>query len=165
MCRGTSNVLTIYQTITNTGINSTAFSPTTTLPHAHVKVHWGLTYNWYMGTTWGNSSQTTYSFFSVEVLATIYDATTGTTYLPTNSYLNSVTLSDTNGTSLNHVAAVPVELFFNLSLSSTHSYQYNTSLRIGTTVDTVGPGSSAFVNVLFYDPPLSDRATLNSVIY
>ncbi len=165
MCSGTSNVLTIFQTTTETGLNSTTFAPTTSQPLAHVKVHWGLTYNWYLVTTWGNSSQTTYAYFSVQVLATIYDTTTGTTYYPTNSYLNSVTLSDTNGSSLMHVTAVPVELFFNLSLSSTHSYLYNTSLRLVTTVDTDGPGSAADANVLFYDPSLSDRATLNWVTY
>ncbi|MCI4325431.1 MAG: hypothetical protein L3K00_06090 [Thermoplasmata archaeon] len=165
MCKSTKNVLTIVQTNTDTGLNSTTFSPATTVALAHVKVHWGLTYNWYMGATLGNSSQTTYSSFTVDVLATIYDTTTGTTYLPTNAYSTGVTISDVNGTSLNHITAAPAELFFNLSLSSTHLYQFNTSLEIVTTVDTIGPQSSAFVDVLFYDPVLSDRANLNWVMY
>jgi hypothetical protein len=164
-CASTHNVLSIFQTIIDVGINSTAFSPASSISNAHVKVHWGLTYNWYMVTTLGNASQTTYAFFSVEVLASIYDATTGTTFLPTNSYLNSTTLSDVNASSFQHITKAPAELFFNLSLSSSHSYVYNTSVRVVTTVDTVGPGSSAFSEVLFYDPTLHDAATLNWVTY
>ncbi|MCI4321841.1 MAG: hypothetical protein L3K05_05995 [Thermoplasmata archaeon] len=164
-CTGSSNVLTIFQTTSDTGINSSAFSPTTSVPLAHAKVRWALTYDWELHTTWGNSSQTTYAFFSVEVLASIYDATTGATYLPTNSYLNSVTQSDLNSSSFLHVSSVPVTLFFNLSLSSTDLCQYNTSLRIITTVDTIGPGSDAFSIVLFYYPRVADRAALDWVTY
>jgi hypothetical protein len=165
MCTGGSNVHTIFRTTSDTGINSTSFSPPASVPLAHAKVRWTLAYDWELHTTWGNSSQTTYASFSVELLASIYDATTGTTYLPTNSYQNSVTQSDVNNSSFVHVAAFPVTLFFNLSLSSTDSYQYNTSLRIITTVDTVGPGSDAYSFVLFYYPKVYDRAILDWVTY
>ncbi|MCI4332786.1 MAG: hypothetical protein L3K01_03505 [Thermoplasmata archaeon] len=165
MCKGTANVLSIFQTTTNTGMNSSAFTPVGGVELSHEKIRWGLTYNWYMGTTWGNSSQTTYASFSVEVLGTIYDTTNGTAYPSTNSYSTGVTLSDTNATSLNHITTAPAYLYFNVSMSATHSYVFNTSLRVVTTVDTDGPGSAAFSEVLFYDPTLSDRATLNWLIY
>jgi hypothetical protein len=160
-CGGSSNVLTILQEVTNTGMNSSPFSPVSGVELTHEKIRWSLSYNWDMTTILGNSSQTTYASFTVDVLGAIYDATTGTTYLPTNTYSNSVTLSDTNGSSYNHVSMAPAILYFNVSLLTTRSYQFNTSLRITTTVDTDGPGSTAFSDVLFYGPTLGDRATLN----
>ena len=164
-CTGSSPVLSIFQAITNSGINSTPFSPSSSIASAHVKVHWMLTYTFFISATLGNSSQTTYTFFSVGVLATIYDKTTGTTYHPTNMYYNNGTVSNVNGSSLMNVHKLPVELFFNLSLSSAHSYVYNTSVRLITTVDTIGPGSSAFAVLYFYNPPYLERATLNWVSY
>jgi hypothetical protein len=165
VCKGTSNVLTLLQEVTNTGMNSSKFTPISGVQLSHEKIRWGLSYNWHMVTILGNSSQTTYASFTVEVLGSIYDATTGTTYLPNNSYSNSVSMADTNGSSSNHVSSAPAFLYFNVSLLTTHSYQFNTSLRLTTTVDTDGPGSSAFSDLLFYGPTLGDRATLNWFSY
>lgn len=160
---GSPPVLTIYQAVSNIGINSSTFSPSQNLPHAHVKVHWYLTYTYDLSATLGNSSQTTYASYTIHVFATVYDKTTGITHYPSNSFTNSTTISDVNGSALANVNHQPAELFLNMTLWPTHTYVFNTSVRVVTTVDTIGPGSSAFAYVFFWDPPYLDAATLTYV--